>query len=60
VRNLHLLGFDGPYSGTRHEMMRRGNVTLRIPNPHRSVISRELLSRLLTQAGVSRDEWERL
>ncbi len=31
-----------------------------IPNPHSGDIGRELLIRILKQAGVSRGEWERL
>jgi len=60
IRHLRQLGFDGPYSGGKHEFVIRGNVTLRIPNPHRGDIGRELLSRILRQAGIARDEWERL
>lgn len=59
-RHLRQLGFDGPYSGGKHEFVVRGNVTLRVPNPHRGDIGRELLSRILKQAGITRDEWERL
>ncbi len=58
LRALRQLGFDGPYSGGKHQFMVRGDVTLRIPNPHRGDISRDLLARLLRQAGVSRAEWE--
>ncbi len=43
--------------GGRHPQMRRGNVTLIIPNPHEGDIGVGLLTRLLRQAGVSRDEW---
>lgn len=39
------------------EWMRRGNVTVIIPNPHEGEIGIGLLQRLLRQAGVSRDEW---
>jgi predicted RNA binding protein YcfA (HicA-like mRNA interferase family) len=60
IRHLRQLGFDGPYSGGKHEFVIRDNVTLRIPNPHRGDIGRELLSRILRQAGIARDEWERL
>jgi predicted RNA binding protein YcfA (HicA-like mRNA interferase family) len=60
IRHLRQLGFDGPYSGGKHEFVIRGNVTLRIPNPHRGDIGRELLSRILRQAGLAREEWERL
>lgn len=38
--------------------MVRGDTTVRIPNPHQGDISLDLLSRILKQAGVSREEWE--
>jgi hypothetical protein len=40
--------------------MIRDALTLRIPNPHQGDIGKELLSRILRQAGIDRDEWERL
>jgi hypothetical protein len=40
--------------------MVRNDVTVRIPNPHRGDIGVELLTRLLRQAGVRRDEWEQV
>jgi len=57
IRRLRQLGFEGPYSGGRHPQMRRGNVTLIIPNPHEGDIGVGLLRRLLKQAGISRHEW---
>lgn len=57
VRRLRGIGFDGPYAGGRHPQMRRGNVTVIIPNPHEGDIGVGLLTRLLRQAGVSREEW---
>lgn len=60
VRNLKKLGFDGPYKGTKHDFMVKGDLTPRIPNPHRGDISRDLLGRILEQAGVSKEEWRRL
>ena len=59
VRALRKLGFDGPYSGGRHEFMQRGDLALTIPNAHADEIGKELLVRLLRQAGVSREDWER-
>jgi len=59
VRALRTLGFDGPYSGGRHQFMVRGDVTLRIPNPHRGDIGRELLARILRQGRIERGEWEK-
>ena len=40
--------------------MVRGDTTIWIPNPHQSDIGRELLVRVLRQAGISRQEWEAL
>ena len=60
VHYLKRLGFEGPYSGGRHELMAKGNLTLTLPNPHHGDIGRELLSRILDQAGIAREEWERL
>ncbi|NJL62594.1 MAG: type II toxin-antitoxin system HicA family toxin [Methylacidiphilales bacterium] len=57
VKRLRELGFDGPYAGGKHPQMRRDNLTVIIPNPHEGDISVGLLSRLLRQAGVSREEW---
>ena len=58
LRRLKQLGFDGPYSGGRHQFVVRGDVRLILPNPHRQDVSVSLLTRLLTQAGVTREEWE--
>ena len=60
VRYLRQLGFEGPYSGGKHQFMIKGDITLWLPNPHQSDIGRELLTRVLRQAGISRDEWEKL
>jgi len=51
------LGFEGPYSGGRHPQMRRGNLTVVIPNPHDGEISVGFLTRLLRQAEITREEW---
>ena len=57
VRRLRELGFDGPYAGGRHPQMRRGDLTLIMPNPHEGDIGVGLLQRTLRQAGISREEW---
>lgn len=59
IRRLRRLGFDGPFLGARHEFMVRGQVTVLIPNPHGSEIGIGLLVRLLRQAGVEWEEWEK-
>jgi hypothetical protein len=40
--------------------MSNGSLTLRIPNPHQADIGKELLSRILRQAGISKTDWEKL
>ncbi len=60
IRYLKLSGFEGPFAGSKHQFMIRGDVTLRIPNPHQSDIGIDLLLRLLRQAGITREEWEQL
>ncbi|OIO87921.1 MAG: hypothetical protein AUK03_17210 [Anaerolineae bacterium CG2_30_64_16] len=57
---LKQLGFDGPFFGRKHQIMTKGAITLRLPNPHRGDIGRELLIRILRQAHIDRDEWEKL
>jgi predicted RNA binding protein YcfA (HicA-like mRNA interferase family) len=57
---LKQLGFNGPYSGGKHQYMIRDELKLTIPNPHKTDISVGLLNRILRQANISREEWEAL
>ncbi|MCK9357624.1 MAG: type II toxin-antitoxin system HicA family toxin [Dehalococcoidia bacterium] len=57
VRRLRQLGFEGPIAGGRHPFMVRGQLVLTIPNRHRGAVSVDLLSRMLRQAGITRDQW---
>ena len=47
----------GDREGGRHPQMRRGDVTVIIPNPHDGDIGVGLLRRLLRQADETREEW---
>jgi hypothetical protein len=60
LQNLRLLGFEGPFAGGNHQYMVKGQLRLYIPNPHQGDIGVPLLLRLLRQAGITREEWERL
>lgn len=60
VAYLRRLGFDGPHPGGKHQYMVRDATRLRVPNPHRGDIGRDLLARILRQAAVSRGEWDAL
>ncbi len=57
IRALRQLGFDGPFPGGNHQYMSKGQLKVSIPNPHRGDISKGLLARILTEAGISREEW---
>lgn len=60
IRYLRLCGFDGPYSGGKHPFMVKGDLTITIPNPHKDEIGKELLSMVLKQAKISKEEWEKI
>ena len=59
IKRLGELGFEGPYlsSGPHPYFMRRGDLTVDLPNPHKQDIGVGLLKKILKQAEISRDEW---
>ena len=57
IKKLRRLGFAGPYQEGKHPYIVKGNLVLTVPNPHRKEIGVDLLSRLLRQAEISRDDW---
>jgi predicted RNA binding protein YcfA (HicA-like mRNA interferase family) len=58
VKKLRVLGYDGPYPGGNHMFMtKHGGATVAVPNPHQGDISVGLLSRILRDAKIARDEW---
>jgi len=57
IKRLRKLGFEGPFQGGRHQYMIRGERRLTLPNPHKKEIQVDLLSRILRQADISREEW---
>lgn len=59
IAALRRLGFEGPFSGGKHQFMVRGDLVLTIPNPHAAEIGRDLLALILRQAGISRRRWEK-
>jgi predicted RNA binding protein YcfA (HicA-like mRNA interferase family) len=60
IRALRAVGFEGPFSGGKHQFMVQSDIVLTIPNPHGGDIGVGLLARVLRQAGVSRVEWGRI
>ncbi len=57
IKRLKEFGFEGPYSGGKHQFMVRNDLVLTIPNPHKKDISVDLLRRILKQAGITREQW---
>ncbi|HEY4612665.1 MAG TPA: type II toxin-antitoxin system HicA family toxin [Bacteroidota bacterium] len=58
IAKFRSLGFDGPFSGGKHQFMKKGPLKVHIPNPHRSDINASLLKRILRQANITEEEWE--
>jgi predicted RNA binding protein YcfA (HicA-like mRNA interferase family) len=59
VRRFRELGFEGPYlsSGPHPYFMKRGDLTVDLPNPHKKDIGVGLLHKILKQAEIDREEW---
>ena len=58
IYRLRSLGWSGPFSGSKHQHMVKGDIQLTIPNPHgRKDIGVNLLKILLNEAAISRGEW---
>ncbi len=60
VYYLKQVGFEGPYSGGKHQFMIKENLSITIPNQHKGDIGMDLLVKILKQAKVSKEEWEKL
>jgi predicted RNA binding protein YcfA (HicA-like mRNA interferase family) len=60
IRFLKKLDFNGPYSGGKHQFMVKGDLRIRIPNPHKKDIGKILLKLVLKEAEISKDTWEKL
>ena len=57
VRKMRSLGFDGPYPGSDHEYMVKGDIFVIIPNPHRGDIGIDLIKKILKHAEIDRGDW---
>jgi len=57
IARLKRLGFEGPFSGGKHQFLVRGPVRLILPNPHASDIGPSLLARI---SAAGRSEARRL
>jgi predicted RNA binding protein YcfA (HicA-like mRNA interferase family) len=60
IRKFKALGFEGPFSGGKHQFMVKGPRKIRIPNPHGSGdVAACLVREILKQAAISEAEWEK-
>ncbi len=58
IKKFRSLGFDGPFSGGKHQFMVKGTKKIRIPNPHGGKdVHTSLVNEILKQAGISGEEW---
>lgn len=60
ITKLKKFGFSGPFQEGKHPYMIKGEISITIPNPHQRDISKNLLSEILRQAGISPSEWNKL
>ena len=60
IQNFQKLGFTGPYSGGKHQFMKRGFLKIHIPSKHKGDISAGLVNEILKQADISKNEWDNL
>ena len=60
LRYFRQLDYRGPYSGSKHQFMVKGQLRVRIPNPHKGDIGINLLKQVLKEAGIDRATWEKL
>jgi len=57
IKKFISCGFEGPFSGGKHQFMKKGTLKVRIPNPHQSDIDVSLLKRILRQAEITDEQW---
>jgi len=58
IRKFRALGYEGPYSGGKHQFMVKGLQKIRIPNPHGGDIGIGLIVEILRQARIDRQDWD--
>jgi predicted RNA binding protein YcfA (HicA-like mRNA interferase family) len=54
------LGYNGPFQEGKHPYMIKDTSVITIPNPHKSDISVGLLIRILKQAEIDIDDWNKI
>lgn len=57
IKKIKRLGFDGPYSGGKHQFMEKGSFKIFIPNSHGKDIGKTLLNRIIKELEISDSEF---
>ena len=60
VQNFRKLGFEGPYSGSKHLFMKKGSLKVHIPSKHKGYIGISLVNEIIHQAEIDKKEWDKL
>lgn len=60
VRRLRALGWGPPEGGGKHLTMWKQGRKISIPNPHKEDIDWSLTKRILQQADISSEDWDKL
>lgn len=60
IQKLRKLGFQGPYSGRRHQYMVKNSQIIFIPNPHKKDIGVPILKQIIKQLKVKREDFIKL
>ncbi len=59
IRRLRLLDFDGPFPSGKDSYMRKGSARLMVPDLHAADLSVGLVAKIVRDAGISREDWEK-
>ncbi len=60
VRRFQKCGWTGPVQKGKHPYLAKNGQRLTLPSPHEGDVDWSLTKRILKQAGLSAEEWERL
>ena len=60
IRRLRTFGWEGPFPGGSHMVMKQGARKITIPNAHLGDIDWSLTSKILRQADIDSSKWNKL
>lgn len=60
IRRLKAFGFQGPVWGTKHPFMVKGALKMHIPSDHGTDISAGLITKIVRDARINKEEWDQV